>query len=552
MRKIIGTCLVLIPGFLAAQDYVPGQVIVQLQPGTSIESAIGSLGETAEVPVITSYQQVSQYLNAWLLELPDAGVTESALIETYLNSPLILHAQPNYYVHWRQVPNDNSFPMQWNLFNTGQSGGTPGADIKATEAWNITTGGLTALGDTIVIAVVDGGVDKNHEDLVDNLWRNYADPINGIDDDGNGFIDDFWGWNFYNNDGNLPKDYHGTGVASVIGAMGDNGIGITGVNWNVKLMNVAGPKTLTQADVLKAYSYILGFRKAYNATNGLEGAFVVAVNSSWGIDKAKPADFPLWCAMYDSMGVAGILNCAATANANWNVDVEGDMPTGCTSPYLISVTNTDHNDQKVIGAAYGFTSVDLGAPGDGAWVARPDNQYAQYGGTSTATPHVTGAVGLIYSTSCVEFAQFSRENPSTAALTVKQFILNGVDPNPSLQGKTVTGGRLNLYNSMVGVENYGACFYTEVEASQPRGIVGVTPNPARNVVTVTYNETGSEPTTIIITNIIGQQVRLVTAKEAGTGLRTVTIDISTLPAGVYLVFLQRGLHQSQHHKMVVY
>ncbi|MBP8754784.1 MAG: S8 family serine peptidase, partial [Chitinophagales bacterium] len=212
------------------------------------------------------------------------------------------------------IPNDLSFPLQWNFYNDGTTGGIADADIDADEAWDITTGGLTALGDSIVIAVIDDGFDINHLDL--NFWKNYNEiPSNGIDDDGNGYIDDFNGWNVLTETDVLDEYLHGTHVSGIAGAKGNNGFGVTGVNWDVKIMAVSIGLAVYESNALEAYAYVFDQRKLYDETNGEKGAFVVVTNSSFGIDYQLPEDYPIWCAMYDSLGRLGILNAAATINS---------------------------------------------------------------------------------------------------------------------------------------------------------------------------------------------------------------------------------------------
>src|SRR5690606_25953748 len=209
---------------------------------------------------------------------------------------MVIACQLNYYVQSRATtPNDPSFNQQWALHNTGQSGGTVDADIDAPEAWDITTGGITATGDSIVVAVVDGGFYLNHPDLKPNLFKNRQEiPNNGVDDDGNGYIDDFDGWNAYNNNGNLSSgDNHGTHVAGIIGAKGNNNAGVSGVNWNVKIMPIRGSSGTTSV-VVAAYGYAAKMRKLYNQTNGAKGAFVVATNASFGVDFGNAASYHVW------------------------------------------------------------------------------------------------------------------------------------------------------------------------------------------------------------------------------------------------------------------
>ncbi len=343
------------------------------------------------------------------------------------------------------LPNDPLFAQQWHHRNNGVPGGLPNADLDSDLAWTFATGGLTPAGDTIVVAVIDGGIDQLHPDLVANLWRNWAEiPNDGIDNDQNGYIDDVRGWNVLKNSDEIGglSAAHGTPVSGIIGAQGNNGIGGSGVNWKVKIMFVATGGTV--ADVLAAYEYIWQARRRYNRTGGKQGAFVVAVNNSFGTNLGVPAQAPLWCAAFDSLGQAGILSVAATANSPIDVDVLGDLPTTCPSDYLISVTSLARTDKKALNAAWGKQHIDLGAYGDGVFSTASVGSYGTFSGTSFAAPMVSGAVALLYSASCPRLIAEAQINPATAALRVKKWLLESVSPNPSLLGITLSGGRLNL------------------------------------------------------------------------------------------------------------
>jgi len=180
-------------------------------------------------------------------------------------------------------------------------------------------------------------------------------------------------------------------------------------------MNIVANQTV--ADVIAAYDYVLTMRKRYNESNGERGAFVVATNASLGINNGKPSDHPLWCAMYNALGEAGVLSVGATANRTVDVDVRGDLPTTCTSNFLISVTNTNRQDE-LDGAAYGKKHIDLSAPGSGAFTLNNYGDYSQFGGTSAAAPHVAGAIALLYSAPALAFMDAVHQNPSATALLV--------------------------------------------------------------------------------------------------------------------------------------
>ncbi len=440
---------ILLPG---ERSIIEGELIIQLKsnvlPG-SFESSFSNID-------LRSSRPLSKRMNIWLFKYNTQKISAEDVLFPIRQDKRVKVVQFNHYVQMRSgngimenFPSDPMFDQQWALNNTGQSGGTPDADIDAPEAWDITTGGLTILGDTIVIAIVDGGCDLYHEDLT--YWHNYAEiPGNGIDDDNNGYIDDYRGWNAYGNNGIIPSDYHGTHVAGITSARGNNNYGVAGVNWSAQVMPVAAASG-TEAVVVAGYSYVLEMRARYNETSGAEGAFIVATNASFGVDYGHPENYPIWCAIYDSLGAQGVLSCAATANLNINVDEMGDVPTACPSSFLISVTNTTRDDLKNNGAAYGLQSIDLGAPGTSILSTVPANSYANLTGTSMSTPEVTGAIALMFAAADSSLMQSYKNDPSSVALQFREDLLSSVDPVPALEGITVTGGRLNVFNAAAKV-----------------------------------------------------------------------------------------------------
>ena len=463
IRSQIIVLFLLLPSFLFAQklNHVLGDVLIQFQDKEELPRFLESF-ETFEgkSTQLTIQKELVAHMNIWQLHFDYATIHEVRFLEKIKRHPAVVNAQFNHFVERRStIPNDPNFGQQWQFLNDGNNGLINDSDIDADLAWDIATGGLSPNGDTIVVCIIDGGVDQDHEELVENIWVNYGEiPNNNFDDDGNGFIDDRRGWNsFTGTDNTYNNDDHGTAVNGIIGAKGNNNIGVTGVNWNIKLMNVVGGSG-QEAEALISYSYPLNHRIKYNETNGAEGAFVVATNASWGTNLGQASSVPLWCAMYDTLGAHGILNVGATSNNNVNVDVVGDLPTTCTSDFLIGVTNTTSSDEKAMSAAFGATSIDLSAPGDGSWTIDESNTYGTFNGTSASTPHVTGAIALLYAAPCTNIASLALDDPQAAAMKMRGYILDGVDLIPALDGITVTGGRLNVFNSIsLLMDDCGPC-----------------------------------------------------------------------------------------------
>lgn len=428
-------------------DAIPGEMIIQTRQSIDMQQ----LEKTFSPFEFQIKEVISKRLNIFLVGYNPAKVNAKSVLLSLKAAPQVLQAQYNHHVELRESfenqPNDTDFNQQWNMHNTGENGAVAGADIDALRAWDITTGGVTILGDTIVVAVIDGGSSIGHNDL--NHFKNRNEIRgNGLDDDQNGYIDDYDGWNAYNNTGTIPEHAHGAHVSGIAGARGNNETGVTGVNWNVKVLPIAGSSTL-ESTVIRAYSYAYEMRALYNETNGQKGAFIVTTNSSFGINNGQPDEFPVWESMYDSLGALGILNAGATANANVNVDEVGDIPTAFETPWLITVTNTNNQDKKFSSAGYGASSIDLGAPGTQIYSTTLNNTYGVKTGTSMSCPHVSGAIALLFAAADSTFMMAYKMNPAAKILDIKKFLLDGTDPLTDLEGITVSGGRLNLYNSLM-------------------------------------------------------------------------------------------------------
>ncbi len=430
----------------------------------------------------------------------------------------IYYANKNEKIELRDnVPNDPHYQEQWH-FDL----------LHATDAWEYGKGGVTCRGDTIVIAVQDAGFDINHEDLIQNIWANKGEiPGDGIDNDHNGYVDDVYGLNTLTNNDHHQVMFHGTKVAGIIGARGNNNLGVTGINWYCKIMYVSD---LSQEDfsAIKGMEYVLDQRRRYNKSKGKEGSFVVSLNQSFGIGDSIDGH-ELWCAMYDSLGMEGVLTAGATSNANINVDIVGDIPSSCSSNYLVMVTNMDQNDKKV-SAGYGKKSVDIGSYGVGVFSTALDNSYSNTSsGTSFATPQVTGAMGLVYSAQCCKLADLALTDPEAAATLVKSFILDGGISNNTLKDITSTGKRLDLNGMMNKMLSY--CGNNTGEGNINNLILKVDNQEILFNVTLpaykVYRYT--------VSDIIGRYLKDGTFTYLAFGQNEFNVDISHLIQGVYVL-----------------
>lgn len=448
------------PNDIQAQelDHILGDLLIQIPTGNSPDELIQDLSYFNGKPTKLEVQrQLKTDFNIWLFRFDQNQINENHFLNFVRNHRLIDFAQFNHLITERQtVPDDPQFSQQWHWLNDGSSGGTENADVDADLAWVYTIGGTTAQGDTIVVCVMEGA-NRDHEDLQGNLWFNINEiPGDNIDNDSNGYIDDIEGWNNGQNNGDIPNSGHGTAVSGMIGAVGNNSIGVTGINWNVKIMHVS-VGGLNDANVMEAYTYPLIMRRLYNQTNGADGAFIVATNASWGIDGGQPSEAPLWCNMYDALGEEGVLNCGATANIDWDIDVVGDLPTACPSDFMVSVTATNDEDLRTF-SAYGITQVDLGAPGGGVYTLNGNGGYSNTSGTSFASPLTAGIIALLYSAPCSNIGSLALEDPQGTALLIRDYLYSGVDTTSQLLTETVTGGRANAFKSLeLLLGNCGSC-----------------------------------------------------------------------------------------------
>lgn len=404
-------------------DAVPDELLVQFKPsrhGAAMSRIAAAQG--IRVREIKRLNGVD-----WHHIKIQSGRGLKSVIEAYRRDPDVLYAEPNYrvYANDRVVPNDPRFKELYGLDNTGQSGGAIDADIDAPEAWAFATNS------SVVVAVVDTGVDYNHPDLAANIWSNTDEvPGNGVDDDGNGYVDDTRGWDFVNLDNDPMDDHgHGTHCAGTIGAIGSNGVGVAGVCWRAKIMPLkflSAAGSGTTADAISAVTYAAdnGAKVLNNSWGG--GSYSVGLMNAIALCETREAIF-----------------AAAAGNRASNNDSSPHYPSSYPNPNIIAVAATTHTDALASFSSYGATSVDLGAPGSSILSTLPGAAYGLKSGTSMATPHVAGACALIWSLS----------GGTAPWATIRSAILSSVDPLPNLAGKCVAGGRLNLHAAIEAVND---------------------------------------------------------------------------------------------------
>lgn len=397
--------------------------------------------------------------------------------------------EPDRMVSRATLPNDPSFSRLWGLNNAGQTGGVADADIDAVEAWDTTTGSRS-----VVVAVVDTGIDYRHADLAANMWRNPGEVAGDrIDNDGNGYVDDVYGWDFANNDADpFDDEGHGTHVAGTIGAAGNNGTGVVGVSWNVSLMALkflGADGSGTTSAAIAALNYATRMRRDF-------GVNVVATNNSWGGGGASTA---LRSAITAGES-AGIVCVAAAGNESTNNDSRAAYPAHYAT---LAVAATDASNRLASFSNWGATTVDVAAPGVGIYSTLPGNSYGSYSGTSMATPHVAGIVALL-----------AAVNPAATVAEIRAAVIATAVPVSMLAGKVAAGGLVNARAAVTAVAvpadpTDPADPDVPVDPGEPTG-PGVPPAVEADVVDV-----APDPRTTSVSAVVVQFSRAVTGFDAG-------------------------------------
>lgn len=401
--------------------FAPGVLIVGFK-GFSQRASLASVHAEVGATLVRQYDLIP----ADVVRLAkDADMGQA--IKAYQSNPAVAYVQPSYRLHALALPNDPLFGDLWGMRNTGQEGGVPGADIGVQGVWDTTTGSSS-----VVVGVIDTGVDYTHPDLADNIWENplEAAGVTGVDDDGNGIIDDIHGARWTNGDGTVtsgdPMDdnSHGTHCSGTIGGVGNNARGVAGVNWTVRIMGLkflSGDGGGYTADAVSALEYAIA-----------KGADLTS--NSWGGGGFEPA---LQTAILAARDQNQLFIAAAGNDYGNDNDLAPTYPSGYPAANIIAVASVTRFDTLSVFSNIGSTTVDIAAPGSAIVSTVPGAAYDSYDGTSMATPHVAGAAALLLSA-----------HPTATYAELKSWLLGGAVSIPALAGKVLSGGRLNLADAL--------------------------------------------------------------------------------------------------------
>lgn len=415
----------------AGQDYVDGELLLQFNEGVADDVKQKVFNRVKGIPaekILTKAMERAGKKEGVLLVKVNKNVLEA--IEELKNTSGVAFAEPNFIYTHTATATDPFFTngSLWGMYGPATSPANQYGS-NAAAAWAANKTGSAS----VYIGIIDEGIQLTHPDLSGQVWVNSSDPVDGIDNDGNGLVDDTNGWDFANNDRTIydggtngKLDDHGTHVSGTIGAKA-NTIGVVGVNWNVTLISAKflGRNGGTTANAVKAVDYLTNLKN--------RGVNVVASNNSWGGGGYSQA-------LYDAISranTAGIMFIAAAGNSGTNNDVTDSYPSNYNLPNVIAVAAIDNKGALASFSQYGATTVDIGAPGVAINSTTAYNTYSSYNGTSMATPHVTGAVALYAST-----------KPGATVAQIRNAILSSAVPTASLSGKTVTGGRLDAFAAL--------------------------------------------------------------------------------------------------------
>ena len=415
-------------------EHKPGELIIRTRPGFALADSEGSVVSQLGAKVIGAFDtpgglhksETGEFLH---VKLPEGVTVEQAMARladdarVEFASPNQIHTLDDFETKQNPIPvNDPDASKLWGLHNEGQTGRKVDADVDAPEAWQTHTGRTQAQGGPL-IAVIDTGIDYNHPDLAANMWVNPGEIAgDGIDNDGNGVIDDVHGYNAFADNGDpMDGQGHGTHCAGTIAAVGNNGEGVVGVNQNANLMAV---KIFSDEGATDSAAIIRGLQYATKM-----GARITS--NSWG---GPLPDSGIREAFEQS---SSALHLVAAGNSGYNNDWLPSFPANYALDNIVAVAATDHNDNLADFSQYGRRNVDLGAPGVDILSTVPGGNYATYSGTSMATPHVSGAAGLIAS-----------HDPDISNADLRRRLEEGTDKLDSLKGKTASGGRLNVNKAL--------------------------------------------------------------------------------------------------------